>query len=272
MSLKEAADFLEESRTLAALLEGESEATFAKATQFKGWTINDVLVHLHFWNKAVDLAATDEAGFKAMLEPLMAALTKGGLRAYEDGTIPERGRALFTLWKATAEDIATRFAEIDPKQRIPWVGPSMSARSAITARQMETWAHGFEVFDLLGRIRPESDRIRNLVVLGINTFGWSHQVHGLPVPEVMPELTLTAPSGEVWTFGEASAGRIAGPAVDFAAVVTQTRAVADTALAIEGEVARRWMEHAQCFAGPPEKPPVAGSRHRAAVNQDWIVR
>lgn len=263
MSLKEAADFLEESRTLAALLEGESEDTFSKPTQFKGWTINDVLVHLHFWNKAVDLAATDEAAFKAMLEPLMAALTKGGLRSYENGTIPERGRALFTLWKDTAEDIAARFAGIDPKQRIPWVGPSMSARSAITARQMETWAHGFEVFDLLGRVRPESDRIRNLVVLGINTFGWSHQVHRLAVPDTMPELTLTAPSGEVWTFGEARAGRISGPAVDFAAVVTQTRAVADTALVIEGDVARTWMDHAQCFAGPPEKPPVAGSRHRA---------
>ncbi|MCD2174857.1 TIGR03084 family metal-binding protein [Rhizobium sp. C4] len=264
MSLAEAADFLEESRTLAALLEPQDEAAFARATQFKGWTINDVLVHLHFWNKAVDLAASDEAAFKALLDPLMAALTKGGLRAYENATIPERGRALFTLWKETAEDIAARWAAIDPKQRIPWVGPSMSARSAITARQMETWAHGFEIFDVLGAERPESDRIRNLVVLGINTFGWSHQVNRLPVPEIMPELKLTAPSGEVWTFGDAQAGRISGPATDFAAVVTQTRAVADTALVIEGAVARTWMDHAQCFAGPPEKPPVAGSRHRAA--------
>ena len=43
----------------------------------------------------------------------------------------------------------------------------MSARSAISARQMETWAHGQEVFDVLGADREEHDRIRNIVVLGL---------------------------------------------------------------------------------------------------------
>jgi uncharacterized protein (TIGR03084 family) len=139
----------------------------------------------------------------------------------------------------------------------------MSARSAMTARQMETWAHGFEIFDLLGATRNETDRIRNIVVLGVNTFGWSYQVHGLPVPPKAPELVLTAPSGAVWTFGEPGAGRILGTAVDFAAMVTQTRALEDTGLRIEGEVARTWMENAQCFAGPPERPPAPKSRFRA---------
>ena len=138
----------------------------------------------------------------------------------------------------------------------------MSARSAMTARQMETWAHGFEVFDLFGVEREESDRLRNLVMLGVNTFGWSHQVHDLPVPAVMPELSLTAPSGALWNFGDANAGRIVGKAVDFAAVVTQTRALADTGLVVEGEVAKTWMANAQCFAGAPETPPAPGHRRR----------
>ena len=50
--------------------------------------------------------------------------------------------------------------------------------------------------------------------------------------------------------------------MDFAAVVTQTRARKDTALSVEGDIARTWMENAQCFAGPPETPPAPGSRHR----------
>ena len=32
----------------------------------------------------------------------------------------------------------------------PWYGPSMSARSFVTARLMETWAHGMDVADALG--------------------------------------------------------------------------------------------------------------------------
>ena len=182
--------------------------------------------------------------------------------------LPLRGRELANSWMELVEDIASRWSEIDPKRRLLWIGPSMSARSAMTARQMETWAHGFEVFDLFGATRNETDRIRNIVVLGVNTFGWSHQVHGLPVPQKAPELVLTAPSGAAWTFGEPRAGRISGAALDFAAVVTQTRARKDTALSVEGDIARIWMENAQCFAGPPETPPAPGSRHRQdhAVN------
>lgn len=41
----------------------------------------------------------------------------------------------------------------------------MSARSCITARQMETWAHGQEIFDALGVVRRDGDRIRNVAHL-----------------------------------------------------------------------------------------------------------
>ena len=133
----------------------------------------------------------------------------------------------------------------------------------MTARQMETWAHGTAIFDALGRARHESDRLKNIVVLGVNTFAWSHLVHGRPVPDKMPALRLTAPSGALWEFGGEGAGQITGPAADFAAVLTQTRALADTALQVQGAAALSWMQTAQCFAGPPETPPAPGTRYRA---------
>ncbi len=261
-ALPQAADFVEESETLHTALAPLSDADFRRPTQFKGWTIDDVLVHLHFWNRAADLSAADENAFNALMARLMGNLQTGSLRSFENAEIPERGTTLRALWIAQARDMGTRWADMDPKRRLPWAGPSMSARSSITARQMETWAHGFEVFDALGLRRTETDRIRNIVVLGVNTFGWSHKVHGLPVPDTLPAIRLTAPSGAIWTFGD-DAGSITGPAVDFAAVVTQTRALADTALRVEGEIARTWMENAQCFAGPPETPPAPGTRTRA---------
>ena len=259
--MEQARDFLDESEALATILEGLGPADWEQKTQFKGWTINDVIVHLHFWNRGADLALTDPDQFTANLGQLTEALGKGTLRAHENAAIEERGPDLREAWRAFYTDMADRWARLDPKRRVKWAGPDMSVRSSMTARQMETWAHGMEIFDLLGIRRVEHDRIRNIVILGVNAFGWSFKVRGRDVPEVMPHLRLTAPSGAEWEFGEPDqADRISGPAVEFAQVVTQTRNNADTSLVVEGAVANTWMAEAQCFAGPPETPPAPGTR------------
>lgn len=261
--MEQALDFLEESEALAAVLPGLSDKDFEQKTQFKGWTINDVLVHLHFWNSAADLSLTDPDAFKSVLAALMSRLGSSGLRDHENAKVHERGQDLVAAWQAVYRDMGPRWAELDPKTRVDWAGPSMSVRSSMTARQMETWAHGQEIFDLLGLQREEKDRIRNIVVLGVNTFGWTFKVHGMDVPETMPHLSLTLPSGVLAEYGEpGGADRITGSAVEFAQVVTQTRNIADTDLEVEGPVATAWMENAQCFAGPPETPPAPGSRFR----------
>lgn len=261
MGFEQVDDFLAESEALFEVLRGLDEAELEQPTAFKGWTIEDVLRHLHFWNRAVDFAGQGEAAFSGLKKRVMTAFEDGTpLRKVERKVVPERGVVLRATWIGFARALARRWADMDPKQRLPWVGPDMSARSAMTARQMETWAHGFEVFDTLGLHREEHDRIRNIVVLGVNTFAWSHQVQGLQVPEKMPKLRLEAPSGDTWEFGEEGAGEITGKAADFAAVVTQTRAFDDTGLRTEGPVAEGWMRTAQCFAGPKEMPPAPGTR------------
>ena len=259
--LSQAEDFLTESETLFHAIEALDDSTLLRVTQFKCWTIEDVLVHLHFWNIAADLTVKDEAAFQEMVGGAVAALNEtGSLREVENTHIDLRGVSLRKAWIDQVRDMAERWVALEPKARLPWVGPSMSARSAITARQMETWAHGMEVFDALGIEREEQDRIMNIVILGVNTFGWSHKVHGLSVPKSTPYLRLKKPSGQVWEFGDKGAGSISGAAFDFAAVVTQTRALADTALEVRGEIATTWMAHAQCFAGPPQMPPAKGTR------------
>ena len=39
------------------------------------------------------------------------------------------------------------FLTLDPATRVPWYGPDMSIPSSLTARIMETWAHGLDVAD-----------------------------------------------------------------------------------------------------------------------------
>jgi uncharacterized protein (TIGR03083 family) len=49
---------------------------------------------------------------------------------------------LLGWFRRARADLLTAYATVDPKARIPWYGTEMAAPSAITARLMETWAHG----------------------------------------------------------------------------------------------------------------------------------
>lgn len=263
--MQQANDFLEESAALYTLLQDCDEHVLAQATQFKGWTIEDVIGHLYFWNRAALLSLEDPEGFQTLFTPLATHLGAGGqLKPYEREALADcRGRDLLSAWHNQYQRTAAAFAKADPTARVAWAGPSMSARSSISARQMETWAHGQAVFDLLGMEREETDRIRNIVVLGVNTFQWAFKVRGETPPAEQPEVRLMAPSGELWVFGEVQPeNSIQGTAVDFSRVVTQTRHVADTALIVSGEAAEAWMAQAQCFAGGASPPPEPGSRYR----------
>jgi uncharacterized protein (TIGR03084 family) len=130
----------------------------------------------------------------------------------------------------------------------------MSLASFITARIMETWAHGQDVADALGVVRPPSGRLRHVAFIGARAFANSFVSHGLPVPDAPVRVELVAPDGKTWAFGPADAADVVrGPALDFCLVVTQRRHPADTALSTEGPVAAEWLTIAQAFAGPAGK-------------------
>jgi uncharacterized protein (TIGR03084 family) len=261
--IEEAQDFREECDVLAELLAPLEDGDWARTTKFKNWSVDDVLTHLHFFNVAADLSLTDVEAFDALFAGLVTAMGDGTghlafSHAWLDGA---KGRVLFDLWRDFYPGMAERFAAADPKARLKWAGPGMSARMSITARQMETWAHGQEVFDLLAKPRRESDRIKNIVVLGVKTYGWTFANRGQDLPGPLPQVRLTSPSGALWAFNEEnSESLVEGDAVGFCQVVTQTRNIADTNIKTTGEAAEKWMAIAQCFAGPPEDPPSPGAR------------
>jgi uncharacterized protein (TIGR03084 family) len=265
--LPQADDFKAECDALYALLKPLRDEDFAQPTLFKSWTINDVLGHLHIWNWAAHMSLVDEPAFTEYLSKIMHPdLADQPLREREKIFLSgQSGQALLEEWHSYADQMAASFRDVDPKQRLKWAGPDMSARSSVTARLMETWAHAQAVYDALGVDRAEKDHIQNIVILGVNTFSWTYATRRETPPGPLPYLALTAPSGAVWEFGEPSeTDCIKGDAVEFCRVVTQVRNIADTNLDVRGAVATDWMSKAQCFAGPPETPPAAGARHRAA--------
>jgi len=261
-----AKDFQDESEALHALVAPLDDEALDQPTAFKGWTISTVVRHLHIWNLAAGMSLRGDGSFEAYYARLAEHLGKGGkLPSFElewlDGL---NGRALVAAWREGFTATAASFATCDPSQRVKWAGPDMSARSSLTARLMETWAHGQEVYDVLGEVRRNGDRIRNIVVLGNNTYGWTFKVRSEEPPQPRPHLRLTAPSGEIWTYNDPSnAELIEGLAEEFCQVVTQTRNIADTSLRVIGPNAANWMSKAQCFAGAAETPPPAGARRTA---------
>lgn len=266
--MQQANDFLAECTRFHALVAPLDDAALATPTAFKGWTIADIISHLHVWNAAAQLSLKDEAGFAAFMMQVGGIIRSGGdLNAFERGWLKGlSGQALVAAWADTYRATAADFAIADPSQRVPWAGPSMSARSSISARLMETWAHAQAAFDVLGVDRENGDALKNICVLGLNTYGWTFKNRKLEAPLPVPQLLLTAPSGELWTFGEPTDGeRIEGLASEFCQVVTQTRNIADTALVVTGPNATAWMAIAQCFAGKPVDPPAPGVRRKVTA-------
>lgn len=256
-------DLLDEYRELDAVCAGLDAAQWRLRSAFHGWSAWDEVAHLCYFDEAALLALADAPAFEAEARVLGDLMAAGGqisavARAHFGGL---DGAALLARWRTRYEALVQGLDALDPKGRLPWYGPTMSARSFATARLMETWAHGQDVWDVLRRPRPGSTRLRHIAHLGVTTFGWTFANRGLVPPGPLPRVELQAPDGSTWAWGDATAdAAVRGTAQDFCLVVTQRRHVQDTGLQLRGEVARQWMALAQCFAGPPADGPAPGER------------
>ncbi len=266
--MQQALDFLEDSRQLYNLLSSLGNAEFEQVTLFKNWTINDVIGHLYMFNVAAGLTLSDEGKFSAFIGTVEDGLAEGQkLVDIQKPWLGDlSGQKLLQAWWEDSIYLSRIYQNADASRRVKWIGPDMSARSSITARQMETWAHGQEVFDLLGVQRACFDRIKNIVHLGVITYKWTFFNRKLTLPEPMPYVCLQSPDGEFWSWNdEQTDNSVIGKAADFAQVVTQVRNIGDTDLTCTGDTARQWMDLAQCFAGPPSDPPKKGERFVSLV-------
>ena len=261
--LREIADFRAEAEALGAVLAALGEAEWRQPTQFKGWTIDDVVLHLHFGDQLAAASVADPPAFQRLLGDVRAKRASG-LTSIEETRLRYGalgGGELLAAWHEQVQRLCGLLEQCDPEQRLEWAGPDMGVRMFTTARLMETWAHGQEVLDTLGLDRAPTDRLHGIATIGVRTFGWTFANRGLPVPAPVPHVRLDAPSGAVWAWQPPSTTDVvAGSALEFCQVVTQVRNVADTRLTVAGDAARSWMRIAQCFAGLPESPPMPGAR------------
>ncbi|MER7459639.1 TIGR03084 family metal-binding protein [Micromonospora sp. NPDC126480] len=242
-------DLAAESEQLDDLVSPLPAADWARPTPSPGWTIGHQIAHLAWTDHVALLAATDAEAFYASVTtaPEPDRLVDAGA---EEFLAPPA--ELLPRWRAGRSALAATLAAAPPGGKLPWYGTRMSPASMVTARLMETWAHGQDVADTLGVDRPATARLRHIAYLGFRTLGHSFAAHGREVPATPVGVELSAPGGATWAFGPADAAdRVTGPALDFCLLVTQRRHRADLALDASGPVADAWLDVAQAFAGPP---------------------
>jgi uncharacterized protein (TIGR03084 family) len=260
------ADLAAESAGLTQMLVPLAPGDWDRPTPAAGWAIRDQVSHLAFFDETATLAAADPVRFReeaSRLNAVGAAFTESVARDYRHLSPDE-----LLEWLAQArETYLVTFAGLDPAQRLPWYGPPMSAASSVTARLMETWAHGQDIADTLGIRRPATIRLRHIAHLGYATLGFSFTVHGQPAPSAPVRVELTGPDGSAWSWGPPDAADLVrGDALDFCLLVTQRRHRLDTGLRATGPVASAWLGLAQAFAGPPGpgRPPGAARVSRGS--------
>ena len=236
------------------------------------WHLRSAFYDWTPWDEVAHLCYFDETALQSVRDPERFAVEAARLfewtaRGEEISAIARDayghldGPALLAHWRSRYESLVDALLPLDPKLRLGWYGPPMSARSFATARLMETWAHGQDVWDVLRRRRPATERVKHIAHLGVTTFGWTFANRKLPVPPVSPWVALEAPRGETWTWGDpGSEHRVTGSAEDFCLLVTQRRHVDDTALEYTDGPVADWLHMAQCFAGEPADGPKPGER------------
>jgi uncharacterized protein (TIGR03084 family) len=226
-------------------------------TPAPGWSVRDQISHLTFFDEEAALAATDAEAFN---ERLLGAASD--IDAYMNGPL-EKGRALappelLEWWRDSREGMLKAFENVDPSARLPWYGPPMSLASFMTARLMETWAHGQDVIDAFGATREPTDRLRHIAFLGVRARRNSYVAHGMEMPPGDVHVELRGPNQDIWAFGDSTENIVRGSAQSFCLVVTQRRHPDDTDIETIGPLAAEWMSIAQAFAGPPGEGRRAG--------------
>ena len=146
-----------------------------------GWVVGDQVSHLAYFDETTIQSMVDPDQFRRDA----VVLTSGG------GGFPDRiaaqhhgrpGAGLLSWFGDARAALVTAYRAVDPGCRLPWYGPDMSPASSVTARLMETWAHGQDVLDALGVARPPTARLRHIADLGIRAAPYSYAVNHLPPP------------------------------------------------------------------------------------------
>lgn len=216
-------DLAHEADALDALLVTLTDEQWHTRTPAEGWDVRDSVAHI---------AIGDEIAFECVTQQRVPKLMQEGLEAILEGDVAAkafelrmagRGRQMHSSevhrwWRDGNRALCEALGSVAPDVRLPWGPNRMSPASFVTARIMETWAHGLDCFDGVGATPVDTDRLRHVLVISVRALPYAFMINGVEPPGAV-RVEVTSPSGETWTVGsEGAATVIRGSASDWCRV------------------------------------------------------
>ena len=245
-----ARDWDDESSGLESILRGLAAEDWNLPTPAAGWAVRHQVAHLTWTDKALHSALTAPDDFETLRARVAADAGAVVGDAAEAGTGVAPG-ALLDGWVAGRRLTAGAILAAEPSRRIPWFGPPMGLAAAVTARIMETFAHGQDIRDALSLSPSPSPRLRHIAHLAVAARDYSFGINGLQAPTERIRVELSH-DAESWSWGPEDAEQfVRGDALDFALLATRRRHRDDCDVRAQGVDAVQWLSIAQAYAGPP---------------------
>jgi uncharacterized protein (TIGR03084 family) len=240
-------DLVAEQRALQERLRTLDRDTWLRPTPARGWDVRDTIAHLADTDEMAIATATGAPG---SLNERAASAAAGEDVTYQ-GVLHGRrrtGAEVLEWWEATTAAEREMFEQLDPNVRVPW-GIGMRPPSLVTARLMETWAHGLDVCAAVGVDPVDSDRLGHVAWLATRALPYAYTIAGREPPPEPLRVELTLPSGAAWATGPADApNRIRGPAGEYCRVFVHRLKLDDArGLRAEGPAATAALSVARAF-------------------------
>ena len=234
-------DLVAEEQSLDQFLQQINPRDWRKTTVWHGWTIHETVSHLASSEEYAYNALAEKGSRLKELEEYgdIDALNEAGLAAGLD----MRPQDVIEWWRGARAKVVEELSRSAATDRVPWFFGDMSAKSFATARLMETWAHGIDVYYAVGEEPEETTRIRHIAWLAWKSLPHVFKEAGEEYPsEVRAE--FRGPLYSKWVFGPADAANvIRGEATEWAALAVDRVDLEDTqTLTATGDLAQRALE------------------------------
>ncbi len=234
-------DLVAEEQSLDQFLQRINPREWRKTTVWHGWTIQETVSHL---------AASEEYAFNALAEGGSRVKSLDGFGSIDElnaaGLIKGesmRPQDVIEWWRGARAKVVEELSRRNASDRVPWFYGDMSAKSFATARMMETWAHGIDVYYAVGEEPEETTRLRHIAWLAWKSLPHAFKEAGEEYPEEI-RAEFMGPSYAKWVFGPDGADNvIKGQAAEWCALAVDRADLEDTeTLTAQGDLAQRALE------------------------------
>jgi uncharacterized protein (TIGR03084 family) len=230
-------DLTAEQHALLDVLRGLDDDDWLRPTPARGWDVRDTVSHLADTDEMAIATATGRPGSLNERADRSASGEDVTFRGVLAGR-KQSGAEVCAWFETSTAALHDMFLALDPAERVPW-GIGMRPPSLVSARLMETWAHGLDVHAALGVEPLDTDRLAHVAWLATRALPYAYTVAGREPPGDPIRVELTLPSDTPWTTGPVDAvNRITGTASEYCRVFVHRLAVdAAVTLRAEGESA-----------------------------------